>query len=96
MTQKAEMLAELRQRHEANLAAAIPEVLALARVLQLAAFTPAEAGERGFVGEFAPAPVYLQQATTFANNRGLFSALAATCSEVCLAQIMHAEKERTK
>ena len=73
MVQVPRLPPEQQIRHDNNLTRATPEILALARVLQRAAFATLHP-ERFRDDDFTPAPVYLEQATTFAANKLLRNA----------------------
>lgn len=65
-----------------NRAMASPEVMALARALQRAAFADRPDRAASMTGEFRVAPVYLSQAMAIATNRGVLMEVCVTLNTV--------------
>ena len=65
-----------------NRAMASPEVMALARALQRAAFADQPDRAASMTGEFRVAPVYLSQAMAIATNRGVLMEVCVTLNTV--------------
>jgi len=71
----AEMIARKVQEQADSQARTTPEVIALARVFHRLAFSKEECEDRGFYGNFHPAPIYLHQALAVLEDPAMWTQL---------------------